>query len=154
VTAVTVVGGKPAPARSDCTVVPLNNLKNLDTAAVLRDTADLTTTGSIHLLRSGVYTTTYPLFGDFTAGRTAIDNVSRGDGQAGFLTNEIGHNDFLLLGSLAQGGGAYGYVPPRCRVAAVTNTGGTAEGGKITMDRAATRSGTRVPLGFFLRNDN
>jgi hypothetical protein len=154
VTAVTVVGGKPVPTRSDCAIVPLNNVKNLDTGPVLRDTANLTSAGIIYVLRSGVYTTTFPLVGDFAAGRTVIDNVSRGDGQAGFLASEIGRNDFLLLGYMAQGGGAYGYVPARCRVAAVTNTGGTTEGGRITMDRAATRSGTRVPLGFFLRNDN
>jgi hypothetical protein len=154
VTAVTVVGGKPFPTRSDCTVVPLNNLKDLDTTPVLRDGTNLTASGNIYVLRSGVYTTTYPLFGDFTAGRNVIDNVSRGDGHAGFLASELGHNDFLLLGYMAQGGGAYGHVGPRCRVAAVSNTGGTTEGGRITMDRAATRSGSRVPLGYFLRNDN
>lgn len=135
------------------TVTPLTNLKG--DPQVLR-TAMTVDGGTLWLLRSGVYAPRRMLYGDFTLGSATVDNVSGGDGDGSFLTADIGVNDYLLLGyqNGRYCGAGQQWLAEKVKVTARANTGGSVNGGRLALDEPAQKSGTRVPLGYFLRNDN
>lgn len=124
-------------------VVPLNNLVKGQLRAPVR--ADL---GNLYLLRSGVYTTTYPLLGDFTTGSPFITNVHRGDGFRAFMKDEVAIGDYLLQGIEFALDRQPAYADLGAYVRAVGWDTGT-----IAMSKPALRTGSQVPIGFFVRND-
>ncbi len=136
------VGAPDAAGNRPVTTIQQNNLKvDPKTGAFVASTlADVALSGYVMLIQTNLTLPQQVAYGDFTAGSTAVANVSRGDGRAGDLASWLAPGDILLPLTFDEAslnwpiGGANA-------IASVTNG---APGG-VTLERPATRSG-RTPI--------